>query len=267
MVCLGVVFAFVLAFVVLVLRSRIAAGVGTAARAVVAFGLQPWRDFSPPSSGDPDVQSFPATFRTLARWWAAASAALALAAARALRVGRPGGAPVRPGPPPPDAAVETRGRPDRCVVRFRVDGTFAGRPTTSYLVHAGSADEAHRLAEAAGVTVTAVVPAGEEPSPVAEVAGGGPSRQIRAGVGWAAVGIGLLDWLLAAGAPSIGRVTWASAEARLHEAVVFGSFAAAAAGLGVWSVRRERPRWVGLTAVGISGTLVLRSVGELVRWL
>lgn len=80
--CIGVFLAFVAAFVTLVLRSRIAAGVGAAVWALMALWLQPWRDFSPVPSDDPEMRSFQDDFRSLAWWWVAGSLSLAVAVVR-----------------------------------------------------------------------------------------------------------------------------------------------------------------------------------------
>ena len=80
--CVGVVVAFAGAFLTLILRSRIAAGVGAVLWALLAVWLQPWRDFSHPPSDDPDVQSFQADFRSLAWWWVVGSLSLAVATGR-----------------------------------------------------------------------------------------------------------------------------------------------------------------------------------------
>jgi hypothetical protein len=66
MLCLGVLLAFATAFIALVFRSRISAGVGVAIWVLFALWLQPWRDFSAEPSDDPDMQSFLAAFRLLA---------------------------------------------------------------------------------------------------------------------------------------------------------------------------------------------------------
>jgi len=81
------------------------------------------------------------------------------------------------------------------------------------------------------------------------------------------LGLALVVGFMMANAPSRGRLTWEWSEARLHEAVVFGSIAAVVVGLGVRSARRERPRWVGLAAVALGGVLVARCVAELARRL
>ncbi len=80
--CIGVVVAFAAAFLTLVIRSRIAAGVGAALWGLLAVWMQPWRDFTHTPSNDRDMQSFQATFRSLAWWWVAGSISLAVAVAR-----------------------------------------------------------------------------------------------------------------------------------------------------------------------------------------
>ena len=81
MLCIGVAWAFVAAFVNLALRSRVAAVIGVAvwAALLLALWLRPWRDFAPEPSDDRDLQSFLTTFEQLAWWWVAASVSLALA--------------------------------------------------------------------------------------------------------------------------------------------------------------------------------------------
>jgi hypothetical protein len=81
------------------------------------------------------------------------------------------------------------------------------------------------------------------------------------------LGLGLVVCFLMANAPSRGRLTWEWSEARLHEAVLFGSIAAVVVGMGVRSARRERPQWVGLVAIAFGGVLVARCVAELARRL
>jgi hypothetical protein len=92
MLCIGVILAFGAAFVTLAFRSRVAAVIGLAVWAILALWLQPWRDFWPEPSDDPDLQSFQATFQQLAWWWVAASSSLALAAVWAFWPRRRGGA-------------------------------------------------------------------------------------------------------------------------------------------------------------------------------
>jgi len=102
---IGVVIAIVAALITFVLRSRIAARVGVALWALQAVWLQPWWDFSPQPSDDPDMQSFQDTFRSLAWWWVAGSLCLAGASVRAFWPRRSG--PAQQGHTEPGAAPFT----------------------------------------------------------------------------------------------------------------------------------------------------------------
>jgi hypothetical protein len=106
-----------------------------------------------------------------------------------------------------------------------------------------------------------------ETIPNERVTDSGSKKPVGPGLGCAVIVFELFVWLFAADPPSSRHVTFGWKETSLYEALIFGSLGAGGVSYGLVATRIGRPKWVGVIATLMSGSLVVKAIVTIGQWL